>query len=148
MPLLGLSEQWLDPDVPFAHGPGIGFGRVVGPYPLSILLIAMPSYAPTAQRGGALVAEFTRATDPGWGRVDATVRARAVAQETQGLTTRTGVGIRCRVVAEVLIPELSYPVADLGQGEVGTHLLLLDGHNVGTGAVLGIASHLSRLKFP
>src|ERR687893_324861 len=107
------------PDLSFAHRLGVGRGGMVAADPVHVGLGEMPPHASAPAGRGALAPQRAGGTGGRRRSIDAPLRALAVAQETQGLTTRTGVGIRCRVVAEVLIPELSCPVADLRQGEVG-----------------------------
>jgi hypothetical protein len=42
MPILGFRKERLHPDFPFVHGLLVGFGLVVRPHPIQVLLVEMP----------------------------------------------------------------------------------------------------------
>src|SRR3954463_9870687 len=115
MPVLRLSEEGCNPDLPFAHRLGVGLRCLISPDPVQICFIEMPSHAPTPAGSGALASQGAASTGRCRCGVDAPLRALAVGQETQHLIARTPIAIRGRVVDEVSFPELPRPVADLRQ---------------------------------
>ena len=48
VPVLGFGEQWLHPDLAFAHGLGVGLGGVVAADPVEVGLLQAAPHAPAA----------------------------------------------------------------------------------------------------
>src|SRR5215211_7159355 len=103
VPVLGLGEERLDPDLPFAHRLRVRLGLVVAAHPVQIGLVETAPDAPAARCGCALRTERADRTGRCWCLVDAPMGSRILRTEAQGLLSRTARGVRLWLVDKIRI---------------------------------------------
>src|SRR5690349_4990 len=148
MPGLGFGEQRFHPDLALAHGLPVGLWGVVAAHALEVRLVEAAADAATAGRGRALGAQWTDGAGPGRCLVDPTAGRLTLRQEAQHRAAGAVINIGFSVIREVVVAEHPRPLPDRRQRHVGADPLVLDGDDVGNGAVFRVAGDLPRAQLP
>src|SRR3990170_8994101 len=98
MPLLGLSKQWFDPDLPLAHRLLVRLGHVIAAHPAEVRLVEATADPPSPWGGRALAAERTGRAGRRWRLIDPAMGRLALGQKAQHRAAWAVIDIRCGVI--------------------------------------------------
>src|SRR5688572_14111600 len=102
MPLLGLGEQRLHPDLPLADRFLIGLRGMVAPHLVQVGLVDRTLDGPAAVAGRASLLDRTGVADRRVSSVDDDVLGPLAAREGQRVASRAAIPVPLRVVSELV----------------------------------------------
>ena len=121
---------------------------MVGTDALERLLIETASEGPTALTVRAVCLEGAGIADGRIGSIFLRSFGEAVLFQVQEGSVWTGIGILFGIVLELSLAVERCPLVKIGQGHIGTHVLVFQCHDVVDGIVGRVACRLARPQFP
>src|SRR5215210_1101112 len=143
MPILGFSEQRLDPHLPFPHRLPIDLGGVVAADLLQVISIEGPVHDAAVAAGGAGSLDGARVAGRGLGAIDHLMLGVFGLAAWQGLALWAAVQVSRGVVRERALPEKRRPLVEIGQREERPNTRVFQRDDVFGRAVGGVPGHLA-----
>src|SRR5688572_21547795 len=110
MPALRFGEQRLDPDLPLAHGLGVGFCGVVAADAIEVWLVGAAPDPPSPARGRTSRLERARVARSRRGLVDPRWLGSRMLERAELGSSRTPIHVVLRIEGKGALPEERRPV--------------------------------------